>query len=185
MSIYNPEQLKDELIACPLGWMAWRRFEIICNKILTYLFVPPLYMPKSQVPTRRGHRRRDVIFSNRNVHTNNVWAILRTDYNAHYIVVDFKNYDLTDIKSNEVSQLCNYLLPHIGRFGILVCSKTPKNSAYEERKSRFGRSDDKKLVIFLMKENLIEMIDMKIENDNPENFIFDKIDNFLLSYDYR
>ena len=183
MSVYNPDELKDELINCPLGRNGWRQFEIICKKICCYLFVPPLRDPTEQVRTIDGRDIRDIIFPNRNIHSNDLWGRLRTDYNAKYIVIDCKNYDTEDITKNEVIQLVTYLRnsPTLGNFGILLCSKSPSKSATSQQQTEYKLSDNH-LIIFITKQNLIEMIDLKRNEQNPETLIEAIIEKFEITF---
>lgn len=183
MSVYNPDELEKELINCPLGLEGWRQFEMICEKIFCYLFVPPLRTPRSQVRTVDGRDIRDIIFPNYNIYSNDLWGRLRSDYNARYILIDCKNYDAQDISKNEVIQLVIYLRNShgLGNFGILLCSKSPSESAISQQRSEYGHSE-RHLIIFITKQNLIEMIDLKRNGQNPETLIEAIIETFEISF---
>ena len=165
-----------------MGIIGWQDFEIICQKLLCYLFVPPLKTPRFQQRTKNGHYIRDLIFPNNNLNTNNLWARLREDYDSKYIVIEMKNYAKLDITSQEVVEICHkYLCRNIGRFGILICSKKSTKSALVERENVYSRSNLHNLIIFLTKNDLIEMVQMKKEGQNPDDLIENKIINFELS----
>ncbi len=183
MSVNNPDELKDRLINCPIGRPGWREFEEICKQICCYLFVPPLRNPSSQTRTIDGRNRRDIIFPNYNIHSDDLWGRLRLDYNARYIVIECKNYDTEDITQSEVIQLVTYLRnsPTLGNFGILLCSKSPSESAISQQQTEF-RHLDNHLIIFMTKKELIEMIDLKSSEQNPETLIEAIIENFELSF---
>lgn len=51
----------NALSECPYGKKAWKTYENLCMKILTYLFVPPLLQPIVQSCTKNGFHRRDII----------------------------------------------------------------------------------------------------------------------------
>src|ERR1017187_8749078 len=62
-----PEDLRAtdllvELASIPKGTDGWRRYEETCVKILNYVFIPPLRLPKIQRRTHDGLDRRDAIY---------------------------------------------------------------------------------------------------------------------------
>ncbi len=177
----DPDDLKSRLVACPLGQIGWADFEDICEEILIFLFVPPLKNPKPQSRTEGNHTRRDLIFPNLNISGNSLWAKLRIDYDAKYIFFEFKNYNTTNIAKEQVEQLSGYIKPNMGRFGILICSKEPIKSAYDERKIRYSQSNLHQLILFVTKAELIEMIEMKQDGRNPEDLLEDKVETIELS----
>ncbi len=175
-----------KLDACPLGSTGWNQFEEICTEILTYLFVPPLNQPQIQSRTLSGTNRRDAIFPNRNIspsrdfNTRN-WYHLFLELNARMILVEYKNYDNTDIGPDEVNQALNYLTVPMGRLGLLVCSKDPNEQARIRRNTIY--SNDNKVILFINKENLKEMLAMKERNEDPSDFVMDLLELFYLQHE--
>ena len=105
---------------------------------------------------------------------------------AYYIVIECKNYDSTDITSSQVEQLSTYLRdsrPLLGNFGILLSSKTPNNSAIQRQIMEISSNNN--FIVFITKEDLLEMIALKRNGQTPESFIEDKIDSFVFSYILR
>ncbi|MBI5324443.1 MAG: hypothetical protein HZB41_04075 [Ignavibacteriae bacterium] len=174
------------LDTCPQGQSGWVQFEDICTDILTYLFVPPLIYPKIQQRTLSGVRRRDAIFPNRNVTNSNDlntknWYHLFLELGARMILVEFKNYDNTEIGPDEVDQAFNYLTNPMGRLSILVCSKDPNDQAKKRRNTIY--SNDKKVILFLNKEQLKEMLTMKERNEDPSDLIMDLLELFYSQHE--
>lgn len=183
---YNPDELENQLINCPLGNSGWSQFEEICENIFYYLFVPPLRASQSQVRTIDGRNIRDIIFPNRNIGVNDFWTRMYHQYSAYYIVIECKNYDSTDITSTQVEQLSTYLRdsrPVLGNFGLLLCSKTPNNSAIQRQIMEMSSNNN--LIVFITKEDLLEMIALKRSGQSPESFIENNIDSFVFSYILR
>ncbi|MGK7956479.1 MAG: hypothetical protein AB4063_14705 [Crocosphaera sp.] len=175
------KQLVDRLMSCPAGKTGWEDFEDICIEILEYLFVPPLSKPKVQARTLSGVDRRDAVFPNRNFNNSNIWGQLLQELNARMIVFEFKNYDASSIGKEEVNQISNYLTEPIGRLGIIICSKQPDKSAYIKRNTIYSQS--KKIIVFLTKEHLEEMIYIKERGDDPADLIMDLLEWFYLEYE--
>ncbi|MBE7653456.1 hypothetical protein [Tenacibaculum finnmarkense] len=176
----------QRLDACPLGSPGWVQFENLCTEVLTYLFVPPLIRPQRQANTYSGVNRRDAIFPNRNIvpntdqHSKN-WFHLFQELNARMILFEFKNYEATEIGTNEVNQTLNYLTNPMGRFAILVCTKTPNNSAHIRRNTIY--SNDQKVILFMTKEHLKEMLVMKERDEDPSDLVIDLLEMFYIQHE--
>jgi hypothetical protein len=174
--------LIKRLDKCPAGQDGWREFEDVCIDILCFLFVPPLRPPRIQTHTYSGTERRDAVFPNRNDVTQDYWGFLFRQYSAALILVEFKNYDATEIGSDEVNQTRNYLREHMGRLAILVCNKRPHASAYRTRNTIFGTSE-KKVILFVTTEHLKEMLQIKERGGDPSDLLADLVDEFLLQHE--
>jgi hypothetical protein len=172
--------LIKQLDNCPEGWKDWKRYEDICLEILTYLFVPPLGEPKIQSRRESGIDVRDAVFPNRNNNEN--WKFIRDDYDAKYIVFEFKNYSESgsDIDKHVLLQIDDYLKKTIGRFGIICSKKKPNKSGFEKRKDIYIERN--KLIIFLTNEDLKEMLLRKHKKMDPSDIIIDLIDDFNLKF---
>ncbi|WDF75440.1 hypothetical protein PQ469_16240 [Mucilaginibacter sp. KACC 22773] len=103
------QDLIYELENCPEGMSGWKAYEDICIKIFSHLFVPPLNPPKIQFKRKSGIDVRDAIYPDRGLDDN--WRFVREDYDAKYIVVEFKNYskDGSAIDKYTVLQVDDYL----------------------------------------------------------------------------
>ncbi len=174
--------LISNLKSCPLGVNGWKQFEDICIEILTFLFVPPLEVPRIQIRTRSGIDRKDAIFPNRNFNLENTWGKIYQELNARLILFEFKNYDKTEIEKEDVNQVRNYLTEPMGKIGILCCNKEPVESAYIKRNSIYS-SSEKKVILFITKEHLIEMLYIKERDEDPADLIMDMIEIFYMEYE--
>jgi len=67
-----------------------KEYESIYIKKLKYIFVPPVSEPKIQSRRESGVDIRDAIFPKRATNAN--WKFIREDYDAKYVVIEFKNY---------------------------------------------------------------------------------------------
>lgn len=175
-----------QLDSCPPGNTGWVQFEDICTDILTYLFVPPLGSPNRQARTYSGVNRRDVIYPNRNITVNNIpnsknWHHLFIELNARMLLFEFKNYDSTEIGADEVNQTRNYLTNPMGKLGILVCNKMPNESAHRQRNTIF--TNDRKVILFLTKDHLKEMLSMKDRGEDSSDLIMDLVERFYIQHE--
>jgi len=175
------KKLVDKLLSCPPGYAGWKEFEDLCIEILRYLFVPPLSEPKIQPRTLSGIDRRDAVFPNRNFGATNTWGNLLQELNARMILFEFKNYDFTEIGKDEVNQTRDYMTEPMGRLAIMVCSKLPDDSAHIKRNTVF--SSEKKVILFLTKDHLKEMLFIKERGEDPADLIIDLIEWFYLQHE--
>lgn len=172
--------LIKRLDECPQDNSGWKEYENTCIEVLNYLFVPPLGEPKIQSRRESGIDVRDAIYPNRN--TNENWRFIREDYEAKYIVFEFKNYsdDGCDIDKQTVLQIDDYLKKTIGRFGIVCSRKEASKSGLEKRKEIF--IEHNKLVLFLSNDHLKEMLLRTHKKMDPSDVIIDMIDDFNLKF---
>jgi hypothetical protein len=174
-------QLRQALKLCPPGQAGWATFERVAQETLDFLLVPPLQPSQPQVWTLQGVERRDAVFSNRERDTSTNWGLLHADHKARLILVEFKNYDRTEIGADEVDQASNYLREPWGKLAILCCNKLPNPSAHRRRNTIF--SDSGKVILFLTTNDLLEMLDIKDRGEDPSGFIIDSVELFLLRHD--
>lgn len=176
----NIQELIKRLDECPEGKEGWKVYEDICIDILNYLFVPPLGEPKIQSRRESGIDIRDAVYPNRNSNEN--WKFIRDDYDAKYVVFEFKNYSAggSEIDKQVLLQIDDYLKKTIGRFGIICSKKLPNNSGLEKRKDVF--IENNKLILFVNNENLKEMLLRKHKRLDPSDVLIDLIDDFNLKF---
>jgi len=186
--IVVPERVKDESAAklirelqnCPKGKGGWNQYQRICERILEYLFVPPLGDPISQSRTENGAHIRDFILQIP-VGLGGFWGFCQMKHNSIGLLVECKDY--TDqIEGNDIVVTSKYLHEkRIGNFGIVACRETPSESAIHEAK-RLWREDEKFIVV-LTDDDLITMIRLKENGDEPEKIVEQKAFDLRISLD--
>lgn len=182
-------QFNDFIMAldnCPLGNAGWVQFENLCTDILSFLFVPPLSQPNRQARTYSGVNRRDAVYPNRNITQNSSpnssnWHHLYLELNARMILVEYKNYDSAEIGHEEVNQTRNYLTNPMGKLALMVCSKQPNESAHRQRNTVY--TQDEKVIIFLYKEHLKEMLAIKERGEDPSDLVIDLVERFYIQHE--
>jgi hypothetical protein len=177
----DPKALRKRLDACPLGQQGWKEFEEVCTDILTYLFVPPLELPKTQARTYSGIDRRDAVFPNRKIDGATNWGHLFRELDARLVLVEFKNYDGMEVGKDEANQTRNYLTKPMGRLAMMCCRTPPNDAAHIKRNTIY--SEEKKVILFLSPENLKEMLFMKERGDDPSDFIMDLVELFYIQHE--
>ena len=179
----NPiPELVRRLQACPPGRDGWHEFEEACVEALTYLFVPPLQPPRVQPRTYSGVDRRDAVFPNRHFDGSNNWGRLHQELGARLIPFEFKNYELSDVSKDEVVKTAHYLkVATMGRLAVMCCSKAPDDAAHRTRNTIF--SEDKKVILFLNVDQVIEMLYIKERGEDPSDLLLDLLEEFYLQHE--
>ena len=173
--------LVNRLDNCPTGEGGWRSFEELCVEILEFLFVPPLIRPIIQPRTYSGTNRRDAVFPNRNFDEKHGWGLLLRELEARMVLFEFKNYEITDIGHEEVIQTDNYLTEPMGKLAIMICSKRPDNGAHIQRNTIYSRH--RKIILFMTKDHLKEMLFIKERGEDPCDLIVDLVERFYLQHE--
>jgi hypothetical protein len=175
------KELQQRLEQCPNGQSGWKEFEEVCTAILRFLFCPPLVEPIIQPRTFSGIDRRDAVFPNRNLQAQNNWSHLLKELDARLILCEFKNYDQSEIGKEEINQTRNYLTQAMGRLAIVCCNQLPNSAAHIKRNTIF--SEEKKVILFLTKRKLIEMLFIKERGEDPSDLIMDMVERFYLQHE--
>jgi hypothetical protein len=171
----------QRLQTCPPGHAGWSEFENVAIEILEYLFVPPLQPPNIQARSFSGIDRRDAIFANREDNGDSIWAKIRRELSARMILFEFKNYDTSEIGKEEVIQTRSYLRNPMGKLAIICSNKLPNEQAHIKRNTIY--SDDGVVILFLIKEKLIEMLHIKERGEDPSVLIMDEIELFYIQHE--
>lgn len=159
------------------GKKEWSKYQQITSEILEYLFCPPLETPKYELSDLESRNRRDMIYENSA--TNGFWRMIRETYTAHYIVVDSKNYK-NFLTKRPIIDVAHYLKPYgCGMFGMIVSRKGGEASALHAVKEQWIGNN--KLILMLSDNDLIEMLQIKEANGNPESVLRRKIADFRMS----
>lgn len=167
--------------ACPGGESGWHQFENLCIEILEFLLVPPLIKPLIQPRTYSGTNRRDAVFPNRNFDEKHGWGLLLRELEARMVLFEFKNYSATEIGHEEVIQTDNYLTQPMGKLAVMVCNKLPNNGAHIQRNTIYSRHG--KVILFLTKDHLKEMLFIKERGEDPADLIVDLVERFYVQHE--
>ncbi|WP_145859667.1 restriction endonuclease [Pedobacter suwonensis] len=174
------------LDTCPAGTAGWRQFETLCLEILEYLFVPSLINHGPQVSSFSGIDRRDAIFANRNLGATTDpllrnWYTLYLELQARMIVFEFKNYEKETVGKDEVNQTRNYIKKTMGKLAIIITNKPVDDSAKTQRNIVYNQEE--KVILFVTKDKLKEMLYMKERGDEPSDLIMQLLEQFYIQHE--
>ena len=179
--MFSSADLLARLDGCPRGTAGWKEFEEVGIDIFRFLFVPPLAAPHIQPRSYSGIDRRDAIFPNWNMTADTFWGRLQLRHHAPMVLVEFKNYDKTELGKEEVDQTRNYLTKTIGRLGIVCCRKPPSEQALLRRNHAF--TQEEKVILFVTEDELREMIYIKEREDDPALLITEMVELFYIQHE--
>lgn len=169
--------LGDELKALPQGKKYWRQYEIKCEEILKFLFDGDLSGWHSQKSAVDGHSRYDLICRARP--QSDFWTFIIQDLCSRYVLFEFKNYSKY-ITQGQILTTEKYLLKQALRSVAFVISRKGANKSADLAVQGAMREHGK-LLCNLKDEDLLRMLEMKDSGDDPADYLFDMVDNFLMS----
>jgi len=183
LSMFAPEPIPklasalyiQRLAAITPGRADWRSFESWCTQILTEIFSPDLGPPDQQIRTDDGLDIMDAIFPIRT--SLPPWSLVRSEFATRFVVAEYKNY-LDPIGARQVESVAQYLWGSAKRqFGILVSRNAPAASALVQRRRIWLQ--EAKMVVFLSDRDLIEMLQMRENADEPFAVVDAQLEEFL------
>ncbi|WP_407557054.1 restriction endonuclease [Winogradskyella sp. 4-2091] len=159
------------------GKTDWSLYQQTVFDILEYLFCPPLEIPHYELADLDSRNRRDIIFGNDSEDT--FWKSIREIYQGHYIVVDAKNYS-KKLAKRPIVDITHYLKPYgCGMFGIIDCRMGSGGASDHAIKEQW--IGNKKMIVVLSDEDLVEMLQLKKNGNNPVEIIKRKIAIFRMT----
>ncbi len=169
--------LVESLEQIPAGRAEWSAYQHLVGQIFEFLFCPPLDAPRNEVPDKDSRNRRDMILENSA--SEGFWARLRSDYSAHYIVVDAKNH-AGKLTKRPILDVAHYLKPHgCGMFAIIASRKGTSEAAWHAVREHWIAS--RKLILIVDDGDIKEMIGLKTEAGDPEDLLRRRISDFRMS----
>jgi Restriction endonuclease len=176
-SISRGQDLADALKAIPPGRADAYLFEQKCIEALKYLFERDLFGWHEQHETEDGLNRRDLVC--RILPNAEVWRLMLTDLKSRYVVFEFKNYS-EPITQSEIVTTERYLYPSaLRRLAIIISPHGCSRSA--TRVIQGAMRENGKLLISLNIDDLASLLVDKDAGSDPNTFLFDRVDNFLMS----
>jgi hypothetical protein len=169
--------LTQSFLDIPAGNASWATYQRLIGDTAQFLFCPPLEAPLGELSDADGRNRRDLIMENGA--PDGFWSRIRTIYDAHYVVVDAKNYR-APLKKHPILDIAHYLKPHgCGMFGIIFSRAGAGDAAAHAVREQWiaGR----KMIIVLSDDDAKEMLSLKAEADDPEELLRRRIAEFRMS----
>lgn len=158
------------------GNAQWSDYQQLVAQIVEYLFVPPLSDMRQELPDADARNRRDIVLSN--PATTEFWYRMRADYEAHYVIVDAKNY-VGPLSKRPVLDIAHYLKPYgAGLFALLVSRAGSGPAGDHAIREQWIAS--RKMIVPLGDQDVRDMLQMRDGGGRPDEVIRKVIDRFRL-----
>lgn len=169
--------LCEELKSIGKGKSNWRDYEIKSAEALRYLFGEDLNGWHDQKRTDDGLNRYDLICRVKPL--SEFWSFVIDDLGSRYVLFEFKNY-VGFIKQGQVLTTEKYLLIKALRSVAFILSrKGPDKNAFLTTQG--AMREHGKLMIMLTDDDICAMLKMKDEGDDPADYLFELVDEFLMA----
>lgn len=174
----HTQSLIEELSMCQAGRPMARTFEVICKKMLENIFFDDLALWKEQQKSNKDLYRFDLLCRIKDGNQKTFWSILERFFSSKYIVFEFKNYK-DAVTQKEIYTTEKYLYAKALRsVSIIIAANGYEDNARWAAKGSLRENG--KLIILLDTEDLIKMNRMKMEQDDPTDYLMSKLDDLLL-----
>ncbi len=149
-----------------------KKYQIFISGILELLFYPDIAHPKIENEIHDGRKRIDITFEN--ISNSGFFNNLGTLYDipCSLIIVECKNYS-KDIANPELDQISGRFSSRRGKFGLICCRGLDDEDLFEKREADTF-SDGRGLVFNLTDKDFKNMLTMKKEGSNPEEYLVKK-----------
>jgi hypothetical protein len=167
----------DRLKGIKYGKAQFRKYEILCKEILEYLFNGKLTGFKEQERSDGGLNRMDLVC--RITSSNGFWELIKQGFHSRYVVFEFKNYE-DEVNQTQIYTTEKYLFRlALRNVSFLVTRKGVSENADKAINGVLRESG--KLIVPLDDYDLITMLKLKSGGELPEDYLFEKVDDMLLS----
>ena len=173
------DKYHERLCKCKAGRVdkSDKQYEDICTEIIKYLFETEFYKISEQHETDDEMFRMDLLCSLKG--TTEFWKFLINFYHTKFVVFEYKNY--TDcISQNLIYITEKYLFPVALRNVAFIISRKGFNQNAQAAAMGCLRENGK-LIIDLNDNDLIKMISMKENGEEPSDYLLDKVERLLMS----
>lgn len=167
-----------EMELCKAGRQTYAEYENLCCKLLKNIFSEDLTLWRQQQNSNNDLYRFDLLCRIKDENQKSFWSIIERYFNSKYVIFEFKNYN-NPITQKEIYTTEKYLYAKaLRRVAIIISAKGYDKNAYWAAKGSLGESG--KLIILLDTEDLITMNKMKLNQENPTDYLLDVLDDLLL-----
>ena len=161
------DRLKELLSQMSPGAANASQFQRLFLEIANYLFNPELIDGSLEVKTVDGTERRDVIFTNDSDQP--FWTYLRTEHSSFLLMFEAKN--TAGLTPGHYNQTATYLGDRLGRLGFIVTRNEASEANQRKAFSIYNDSSPRKIILVLSDSDLMKMLDMKCNGEDPMRYV--------------
>lgn len=175
----HTEGLIKQMELCQAGKDNFSNYEKLCIELLKNIFADDLALWKEQQKSNNDLYRFDLLCRIKDGNQKSFWTILEKYFNSKYIIFEFKNYT-KPITQKEIYTTEKYLYKKALRsVAIIIAAKGYDDNALWASKGCLRENG--KLILLLSTKELIIMNKMHMVQDQPCDYMLDKLDEFLMS----
>lgn len=172
------ESLKRQLMECKPGRDECGVFEKRCIDALRLAFSGELALWRQQQRSNNNLYRFDLICRIKDNVPDSFWAMMDHHFNSKYVVFEFKNYT-RQVTQKEVYSTERYLYRQALRnVAIMISSSGYDNHARWAAKGSLRENG--KLILLLTVNDLIALLDLSRDQQDPSLYLLDKVDELLI-----
>ena len=108
------------------------------------------------------------------------WKILIQHYNSRFVVFEFKNYE-QELDQNLVYITGKYLYNAALRNVAIIISRKGFSGSAHKLATGMLTGKEEKLIIDLNDKDIIIMLRMKADEQDPSDYLLNKLEDFLMS----
>ena len=153
-------------------------YEKLCTRTLMRLFADDLTLWREQARSNSDLFRFDLICKIKRDNHKDFWEMAERYFNSKYIIFEFKNYS-GKVTQKEVYTTVRYLYTKAMR-GIAIIVSPNGMDENAGKAIRGILRDEGKLILSLTNEELVRMLQMKEDGEDPADFLSDKLDELLI-----
>ncbi|WOF43078.1 hypothetical protein KNJ79_18400 [Sphingopyxis indica] len=171
-------RIADKLRATPAGTDGWPAFEAGCHEAIQFLFGKELHNLVTQQRTDDGLNRLDLIGRIR-PGWESFWGMIATDFATRYVVFDAKNY-AEPVGQAPIYTTAKYLMRRgLRAFAIIIAREGASPQAFQVAAGDLRETG--KFILIISMADLCLMLDDADRGDPPENRLFDRLDEVLMT----
>lgn len=152
------------------------QYEILCLEVMLFLFSPHLFGFETQAKTTDGGNRYDFVCRIKD-DGNRFWSSIQRDFRTRSIIFECKNYN-NMITADQIYSTERYLfLGALRTVCFLISRKGPNKSC--TRAAQGALRESGKLIMLLSNMDLINMLHLKLEGNDPVEYLDEKLWKFI------
>jgi hypothetical protein len=158
------------------GGLSPQQYEKLCQQVIAFLFDPHLYGFESQAETSDGANRYDFIC--RIKHGDPFWDAIKMDFRTRSILFECKDYS-EPITADQIYSTERYLFSRALRTVCLLISRLNSDDS-AKRAAQGAMRESGKLILLVCNADLIRMLRLKAQNENPTAILDEMIWDFII-----
>ncbi len=154
------------------------QYEKLCTKVLKQLFSDDLTLWQEQAKSNDELYRFYLICKIKRDNRKDLWEMAEHHFHSKYIIFEFKNYS-GKVTQMEVTTTARYLYTKALRAVAIIVSPNGF-SAHADKAARGALREEGKLILPLTNAELVEMLRMQDNGDDPADYLSEKLDALLI-----